>query len=78
MYIEPPLTVAAVESTLLARAKLVPVLLIAQKLSLALYEPPAEAATTVTVIAEKSSCRSIYGRNCAILIAKQTDCICTS
>jgi hypothetical protein len=52
MYIEPPLLVAAVPSTLVATAKSAAELLIEQKLLPALYEPPAEAATTVTMIAE--------------------------
>jgi hypothetical protein len=50
MYIERPLTVAAVLSVLFAWVIEAAALLIAQKLLLALYEPPAEAATTVTVI----------------------------
>jgi len=50
MYIEPPLRVAAVPSVLFAWVNEAAALLIAQKLLPALYEPPAEAATTVTVI----------------------------
>jgi len=52
MYIEPPLMIEDVLSTLLACVNEAAELLIAQKLLAALYEPPAEAATTVTMIAE--------------------------